>query len=189
MQSPSPFEQRNLLIALGLSLAILLGFHFFYDRPKLEAEHQKQVALTAKQTNQPLSPAQQAATPPAAQKVVERNVVLAEAARVEIKTPRLNGSVNLRGARFDDLELSDYHVAINDQQPVTLLSPAQTVEPYFADFSWISNDAEIKLPDAQTIWQADHDILTPTQPVTLHWDNGQGLRFEQTLKDRRSISV
>ncbi len=182
MQSPSPFEQRNLFIALGLSLAILIGFHFFYDRPRLEAEREKQAAIAAKQISQVPTPAQRAATPPAGEKVVEREAALNDAKRVQIKTPRLQGTLNLRGARFDDLELSDYHVAVNDPSPVTLLSPAQTAEPYFADFSWLSNDAKIKLPDAQSMWQADHETLTPDQPVTLHWDNGQGLRFEQVIK-------
>lgn len=168
-----------MLIALGLSMAILLGFQFFYERPRQQAEHARQAAQLAKQVT--AQPQMATAIEPVPQ-TAERQVVIHESKRISIQTPRLQGSLNLRGARLDDLVLLNYPEKVGDSKPVTLLSPTQTATPYFVDFSWLANDGEIKLPDAQTIWQADAAELTPDHPVTLHWDNGKGLRFEQVLK-------
>ncbi|MGH6885010.1 MAG: membrane protein insertase YidC, partial [Geminicoccales bacterium] len=53
--------------------------------------------------------------------------------------------------------------------------------PYFAEFGWVASDDATAVPARETVWQADREELRPDQPVTLAWDNGQGLRFTRTF--------
>ena len=63
---------------------------------------------------------------------------------------------------------------------VELLQPAGTAKPYYAEFGW-TGAAGVKLPDRESVWTADRQELTPETPVTLRWDNGAGLLFEQHI--------
>ncbi len=101
---------------------------------------------------------------------------------MKIETPSLHGSIDLSGARFDDLTLATYHETVGPKSPeVELLSPTGTQEPYLAELGWVAASPDIKVPGPQTRWTASGGPLTPTNPVTLTWDNGQGLVFTRTI--------
>jgi YidC/Oxa1 family membrane protein insertase len=101
----------------------------------------------------------------------------AESARVQIRTPRVAGSINLTGARVDDLVLiSERETIAADSPPVRLFSPAGTPGSYFAGFGWSGQN--VAVPGPSTVWQANAPQLTPATPVTLSWNNGQGQLFE-----------
>ncbi|HEX7849487.1 MAG TPA: membrane protein insertase YidC, partial [Sphingomonas sp.] len=109
----------------------------------------------------------------------DRNLVLKETAaqRVAIDTPALKGSINLKGARIDDLVLIRYKETIEkNSPPIRLLSPAGTEDAYFAEFGW--QDTGIKPPTPDTVWTATGDVLAPGKPVTLSATNGQGQLFQ-----------
>ena len=168
-------------MAVGLSLAILLGFHYFYERPRIEAWKAQQAAL------QQLPPAKVAdATPaPEADKTaLPREEALAQSKRLPIVSDKLQGSMNLTGGRLDDLTL----LAFADKQgegakPIVLLSPARTEaaqhQTYYAEWGWLGDN--IAVPDAKTVWATTDTSLTPQKPVTLVWENSQGLRFERLV--------
>ncbi len=103
--------------------------------------------------------------------------------RVKIDTPRLHGSIALTGARFDDLTLAKYHETVDPKSPeVVLLSPPGTANPYLAEFGWVAAEpGAVKVPGPDTVWKASDGALTPSNPVTLTWDNGQGLVFTRTI--------
>jgi YidC/Oxa1 family membrane protein insertase len=182
-------EQRNLLIAIALSLGILIGFQFVFQRlhPPVPPHGAPPASGTPASTNAPAkAPAEtQAAKAPgaAAAKSVE---TLAEAVagrpEVRIDTPQLHGSIALKGARFDDLTLATYHETVNPKSPeVVLLSPPGTENPYLAEFGWVAETPSVKVPGPDTLWQASDGPLTPSHPVTLTWDNGEGLVFSRTV--------
>src|SRR6516162_2626519 len=60
-------------------------------------------------------------------------------------------------------------------------SPAGTENPYLAEFGWVAGSPDVKLPGPQTRWESSDGPLTPTSPVTLTWDNGQGLVFSRKI--------
>ncbi len=100
---------------------------------------------------------------------------------MRINTPRLHGSIALRGGRIDDLTLATYHETTDPTSPeVVLLEPSGTGQAYFAEFGWAATPG-VKVPGADTPWTASGGPLTPTSPVTLTWDNGQGLVFTRTI--------
>lgn len=102
--------------------------------------------------------------------------------RITVKTPSLNGSIRIKGARFDYLNLTKYKQTLETDSPdVELLAPSGSATPYFAELGWLSSDAELKLPNSETLWTVRGKELTPQTPVTFEWDNGQGLKFIRTV--------
>jgi YidC/Oxa1 family membrane protein insertase len=100
---------------------------------------------------------------------------------VAIDTPAIAGSINLRGGRIDDVALKNYRETVDPKSPIiVLLSPTGTQNPYYAEFGWIGAQAG-SLPNQNTVWTADKTSLTPGSPVTLTWQNEQGLVFRRTI--------
>src|ERR1700730_11208434 len=189
-------EQRNLLIAIVLSVGILIAFQFGFERlrPPQPPGPPGGAPVTAPATSGPATgsapPALAAASNPGtnapgaapAPAAETRDAALAEQPRVKIDTPRLHGSIDLLGARLDDLTLANYHETVDPNSPeVVLLSPPGTQDPYLAEFGWVAAGPDAKVPGPQTRWTETGGQLTPTNPVTLTWDNGQGLLFTRTI--------
>lgn len=98
--------------------------------------------------------------------------------RIHIKNASLTGSIRVKGARFDNLLLEKYKQTLeNDSPDVELFAPAKTAAPYYAEFSWLSSDSSLRMPDHNTVWTVRGGELTQETPVVLEWNNGQGLKF------------
>ena len=182
-------DNRNLIAAMVLSLAILSGWQVFYVEPQLEAERaiaQQQAELAATD-DLPQASASQAASSDAGVAAVGASQQSSDAAassapRIVISTPKLSGSFSTAGARLDDLVLLDYQTELNDTaEPVRLLHTKDSTLPYFMETGWVSADASQPVPASQTIWQTDDTELTPDKPVRLFWDNQAGLVFERLI--------
>ncbi len=187
-------DNRNMLLAIVLSGVVLLGWNYFYGVPQVEKQRQ-QAQTSAPATAQsgapavPGTPALPGATPnapvtaPAVATTETREAALARGPRVNVDTPRIFGSISLTGGRIDDVSLKAYRETVDPKSPnIVLLQPTNAPNPYYADFGWVSA-AGITTPNAATVWSASATSLTPDKPVTLSWDNGQGMLF------RRIISV
>ena len=125
-----------------------------------------------------------AAAPPGAPSANAPQTVsaaLAASPRVTIDTPSIGGSIDLKGGRIDDVVLKDYRETVDPKSPnVRLFSPPGAPDAYWAETGFVS-PAGGKTPNLDTVWTADHQTLTPTQPVTLTWDNGAGLIFKRVI--------
>ena len=103
--------------------------------------------------------------------------------RLTIETPTLRGSLSLEGGRLDDLTLTQFRQTVDPESPnIDLLHPSGTQQPYYADVGWTAVDRSLALPNAETQWRATGGPMVPGQPVTLTWDNGQGLTFERQIE-------
>jgi len=195
MQSQDPNQQRNLLLAVILSMAVLLGWQLFYAGPKMKEEqerHRIQQELAqqsaSKEAAKPASPS--ATSPnagagtaiPGAAPATSGEDAIKTSPRLAIDTPSVKGSIALRSGRFDDLVLVKYHETVDPKSPnVVLLAPNDSAHPYFAEFGWVpAAGSNLKVPDRDTLWQGG-GTLTPATPVTLTWDNGQGVTFKRTI--------
>jgi YidC/Oxa1 family membrane protein insertase len=191
-------DNRNTILAVILSGLVLIAWQYFYNVPQMEKQRAQQQAQAELQKNapQPTPTASPSATPqsgatpapaaPAAanQPVVARDTAIAATPRVKIDTPRLSGSIALKGGRIDDLALVQYRETVNpNSPPIILFSPSGTAEPYYAEFGWVpATGVSAKLPDSSTVWQQDGTgSLTQSTPVVLKYDNGEGLTFRRTI--------
>ncbi|MGH6840059.1 MAG: membrane protein insertase YidC [Methylocella sp.] len=191
-------ETKNIIIATCLSLLVVLAWDAFYNRPHLDKERQTQAEMHARVTPG-ARPGQQADNSQAARSQVpgvsapaqggalvsqkSRADALAESPRVKLDAPAIYGSIALKGGRIDDVSFKDYRETVDPNSPnIILLSPVGSPLPYYAEAGFISDPgANPVLPGPDTLWQADHDTLTETSPVTLTYDNGQGLVFHRKI--------
>ncbi|WBV41649.1 membrane protein insertase YidC [Pseudoroseomonas cervicalis] len=174
-------DQKRLLAAIAISIGILLAF----DLWKRET--------TPPAPDAPAAVTQQAPTPTAPAAVAPANPGSGEAAvaaqanrpppqRLRVESPRVSGSILLRGARLDDLVLKDYRETTAASSPlVRMFAPREELQPYFAQWGWSSADGRTRVPDNETDWTASGGPLGPDSPVTLSWENGQGQTFQIVL--------
>ena len=201
-------DNRNMILAIVISAAILFGYEFFFvERAPMPEQAAGQTnAQTGSQTGAPtgvtapngsdatlpvpkdagqMTPESTApgAIPGTAPTAIHRAAALAQGPRIQISSPRLIGSIALRGARIDDLTLTGYRETLKkDSAEVTTLNPKGAKGAFFAEFGWVgSKGSATVLPGPDTLWQANRKTLTPETPVTLRWDNGQGFTFIRTI--------
>ncbi|KKB06977.1 insertase [Devosia geojensis] len=187
-------DNRNVILAIVLSMIVLFGWQFFIAGPQLERSMQE--AELAQQQQSELdaglaTPSQtaegQPATAPATgtQTFADRASAIAATQRLTIDTGDLAGSINLTGARLDDLELKSYRETVEPDSPIiTLLSPSGAPGGYYVEQGFVpASGANIAVPNGDTVWTLEGEAtnLTAGAPVTLVWDNGQGLVFRRTF--------
>ncbi|WP_376989231.1 membrane protein insertase YidC [Bosea sp. R86505] len=200
-------DNRNLLLAITLSVVVLFGWQYFYGVPQMEK--QKQIAQQNQQAQSQTAPVPAPGSAPAPAAVpgqtvapavapatgvaLTRDQALAQSPRVRIETPKIAGSIALTGARLDDVSLKAYRETVDPNSPIiVLLSPLGGPNGYYSDFGWVAGPgAAVALPNASTVWTADAQVLTPAKPLTLTWDNGQGLLFRRivTVDDNAMFQV
>jgi YidC/Oxa1 family membrane protein insertase len=196
-------DNRNFILAIVLSMVIILGWNYFYAQPMLEKQRQQteQSRKPPQALPGPPAPAQPApqqpgsqaqAVPPAAEPSVApapgvpqpRETVLQQTPRLPIRTASLEGSINLKGGALDDLRLTRYRETVDPKSPtIVLLSPSGSVGGFFAEHGFSQPaGSNFKLPNKDTVWTAPPGaVLGVEKPVTLTYDNGQGLIFRRTI--------
>ncbi|MSP33741.1 MAG: membrane protein insertase YidC [Rickettsiales bacterium] len=191
-------NNKNILFATLISMAILLGWTWFYEKPRIEqkevarqifAEQQQLELAKAAASGKVAEPVKAKASDVSSPKVPEgktailalknRKEILASTKneRIKIESENLHGSLLLKGARFDDLTLAKYFKENDKKEEVVLFAPSDSKERYFTDFGWISSDTALDMPKPDSLWKASSAQLTPEHPVTLSWKNKQNVEF------------
>jgi YidC/Oxa1 family membrane protein insertase len=193
-------DNRNTILAVILSGLVLIGWQYFFNIPQMEKQRaaeraQSELVKPAQQAGTAAAPttapqtgaapnAPAANQPAAATPAVTREAAVAAGPRIKIDTPRVSGSIALKGARIDDISLVQFRDTVDPQSPaIVLFSPSGTASPYYAEFLWIpASGSTAKIPGSDTVWQQEgSNSLTPTTPVILKYDNGDGLTFRRTI--------
>lgn len=188
-------EQKNLIMALGLSFAFMYLYTTFYLEPKMEAERAAyELQVAAEQKKNGGNP--KVAVPKGSQAPVlgsDNNALksvattladaLSDTNRIRIETPELVGSMSLRGAIIDDLSLVNHKVTMDlDSDLIRLMTPAgvKGEKAYYARFGWMDQQSR-DMTTEKTLWTADKNLLTPSSPVTLSFTNASGVTFKQRI--------
>ena len=198
-------DSKNTILAIVLSGLVLLVWQYFFGLPYLEKQKQAQqqpqqqsqpVAGSPQRPQEPGSGAQLPTTPVTGQPEhpISRAEALAKSPRIEVDTPRIRGSIALAGGRIDDVALKQYHESVDPNSPdIELLSPSGSPHPFYAEFGWLAPaGSAMKLPSPETVWrQQGSGSLGVDRPVTLVWDNREGLEFRRTISvdDKYLFSV
>ena len=192
-------DQKNTILAIVLSAIVLFGWEYFYAAPQKQRQEalQRQAQTTQLQPGpqstpqatpqpspgaQPPAPTQSGAPIPAEHR--SREAIIASTERIPIDTPRIKGSVALKGGRIDDVSLVQYHETVDPNSPaIVLFSPSGSPHAYYSEFGWLTTaGATVKIPGPDTLWkQESSGSLGPEHPITLVYDTGEGLVFRRTI--------
>jgi YidC/Oxa1 family membrane protein insertase len=167
-------EQRNFFILFFIVFVSFWGYEYFFPHttPTETAQH-KPVESAAPVVDEKII-------------AVPKDVALRDGQRVSINTPSFSGSINLKGARFDDIVLNKYKETVDPNSAnVDLLNPENTEKPFYVEFGWTSvlesNKKFVTFPTETSEWKSNHDVLTPEQPLILTWKSPEGIIFERHI--------
>jgi len=165
-------DQKNLLLAILASLVVLLGFQLLFPTEKAPQNSSVQ------EKENSFAPIPDVVT----EMPKARNEIISESERININNQYITGSITLTGARIDDIILKNYFIDLSpNSESVKYLSPKGSNDSYFAEYGWVSTNKSIELPDSNTLWTSDKNIINPNSPVILSWDNGSGLIFKRKI--------
>ena len=173
-------NQKNLLIAVVLSVVILVGFDFFFKPKKPFEENSVEQA----QMNQREDSGEDVNLPSINSQIenkVNKDDKLVEE-RITFNSKRLSGTINLIGATMDDLSLKDYFETINKESKIKILNPVSSTSPYFLRIGWASPDKSVKLPNKDSRWKSLKKSYSENEKIELEWNNGEGLTFFRTIE-------
>ena len=178
-------DTRNLIAAICLSMSVLIGYQILFGEPA-QQNVKKEQQLVDKNNE------------PSIELPKDNNTSLTEVTkktrnidRINIVNDELQGSISLLGARIDDLVLKNYRKTLDpESDQIRFLKKIDEREPFFIQLGWSSPNKN-KVPNGNTVWKGSKSSLDPNNPVTLTWNNGEGLNFSQiiSIDDNYMIKV
>ncbi len=170
-------ETRGLFLAIILSTVAILLVNWIWPSTQNASSATPEVHTVADEPSASILKEDDLYTPSNKQSET-LDETLKKDKRIDIANAKIIGSIRLKGARFDNLLLSEYKQTLDpNSEDVELLMPSGTSSPYYSEFGWLSNNQQLKLPNSSTLWKAVGKKLTPESPITLEWNNDQGLKF------------
>ena len=169
-------DTKNVIAAISLSAAVIILYSLFFAPSPNELK---------KIDEQKSSMSSEAPELEESEKIVElsRDQALKESNRVEFENQNIKGSISLMGGTIDDLIFKNYTETLDGKNKITLLNPKKYSEGYFVETGWVSSSKNIELPNSNTNWKVEgNNKLTPGNPVTLVWNNNQGINFKKKIK-------
>jgi len=176
-------NQKNLFLAIIISMAIIFGFQLLVPQPERtpiteDTNTQDSVSLDIQSATSAI--------------LLDRDQVLEETVRVTFDNSKIKGSINLEGGIIDDLVLEEYRETLDPTSDfITYLNPHGSQDAYYLDTGWVSPDSAIELPNNKSVWKADKSSIGMNDPVKLTWQNSQNITFEKiiTLDEHYLFSV
>ncbi|MDA7606214.1 membrane protein insertase YidC [Pelagibacteraceae bacterium] len=176
-------ENKNVFIAIALSMSVLLFWSAFVDPPQpIDAQNQKVSG------NQPENKVTDNGIVPSIDgTIVKENISRADSLkktnRIFLENNKIKGSISLEGATIDDLSFKNYTVDIKSDDIVQFLNPKETKNGYFAETGWASIGNKIKVPTSKSVWSVvGNKVLSVNRPITLEWNNGSNLIFRKKIE-------
>jgi len=170
---------KNVLLAIVLSTLVLVVWATFFETPIVEQQSTENQITK----NEDLSSPSIDEGEKEIKNEITRNDVINNTNRIKVENENIKGSISLQGAIIDDIIFKNYNETLNGENKVTFLNPKNSSEEYFIETGWASSGNEkIKLPLGDSIWKVKgNSTLTPNNPVTIEWDNGDGLIFAKKI--------
>ncbi len=181
-------ETRNLVAAISLSMAVLIGYQLLFVEPKKDiAQNENIVKESNDSSNIPIP--QNLDNGIVASDTTETKSSNKPVPRISMISKEVSGSISLKGARIDDITLTQYKETLEpESELIKLLLKSNGDSPYFIEFGWSSSDG-IKVPNGKSLWKSSSNILSPDKNITLKWDNGENITFYQDISVDDSFMI
>ena len=181
-------NQKNLLLAVVFSIAVLFGFDFFFGPNKTVQKdniiHNSE-SLKNDKSSSIDTEAPSIKSPPSLS--VKQNNNYNEK-RINFKANRIEGSINLFGATIDEIILSDYFETIKKEKKIKLIQKENSNSPYFLRMGWASTDKKLMLPNKDSLWKSKTKINN-NDPLAIEWASNQGLKINRKISFDKNFMI
>ena len=169
-------ETRNLVAAICLSMAVLIGYQMLFGKvPEEQINTNKENSKVTETNNESSIDLPKEETEELF--VEKKKKTFKKVPRVKILNKELIGSISLIGARIDDLTLVNYRKTLDpESDQIRFLKKINGEQPFFAQFGWSSPD-DVQVPNGNTVWESSGNLISPDRSITLRWENDQGIKF------------
>ncbi len=181
-------ETRNLVAAISLSMAVLIGYQLLFVEPKKDIPQNENIVKESNDSSNIPIP-QNLDNGIVASDTTETKSSNKPVPRISMISKEVSGSISLKGARIDDITLTQYKETLEpESELIKLLLKSNGDSPYFIEFGWSSPDG-IKVPNGKSLWKSSSNILSPDKNITLKWDNGENITFYQDISVDDSFMI
>ena len=171
-------DTKNVIAAISLSAAVIIIYGLFFA-PNPELNIRKNLDQDVKKVEQTDTPSIEIT-----EKIsnISRSEAINKSNRIRFENENIIGTINLNGAIVDDLTFKKYTEKLDGKDNVVLLNPKNVENGYYVETGWVTNNKNINLPSANTLWEIDgNEKLTPNSSVKLKWSNNSGIKFEKII--------
>ena len=177
-------DNRNVFVAIALSMSVLLFWGAFFETPKNNNENQTNKQIEKKDNSiQPSANQAPEINQLNIEKKISRNESIKKSDRIKIENNNIIGSISLEGGLIDDISFKNHKQKVDGDKNIEFLNPSQTENGFYVESGWASIGNEVKVPTKNSKWQVEgNKILTNTSPVTLKWNNQEGVIFKKKIE-------
>ena len=173
-------DNKNVFVAIALSMSVLLFWGAFFETPRQEQKIIDNTKIEKRDQTNNIVPN---LNPEIIKEKISREDSLVKSNRIIIENDKVLGSLSLQGAIIDDLSFKNYKKELGSDKKVVLLNPKETEDGYFIETGWTSVGNKINVPKIDTTWQVKgNKILNKDKPITLEWNNNEGLIFRKIIE-------
>ena len=171
---------RNVFVAIALSMSVLLFWGAFFETPKKTSQQQINQKVEQKSDQNTVAPT---ISQPQIIKKITREESINTSKRIKIENGSVVGSINLKGALIDDISFKKHKQKVEDGKNIVFLNPSDTENGFFIETGWTSIGNKIKVPTKETEWTVKgNNILSDSSPIVLQWNNKEGVTFEKRIE-------
>ncbi len=173
-------DNRNVFVAIALSMSVLLFWGAFFETPRKTAEQNTTQQVEQNNNKSSIAPT---INQPVIIKKITREEAINKSKRITIENDSIIGSLSLKGALIDDISFKKHKQKVVDGENSIFLYPSETENGFFIETGWTSIGNKIKVPSNNSIWTVkDNNNLTEKSPVIIQWDNKEGIVFEKKIE-------
>ena len=171
---------RNVFVAIALSMSVLLFWGAFFETPKRNSEQQINQKVEQKTKQNSIAPT---IDQPKIIKKLTREESINTSKRIKIENGSVIGSINLKGALIDDISFKKHKQKVEDGKNIIFLNPSDTENGFYIETGWTSIGNKIKVPTKESEWTVKgNNVLSDNSPVILQWNNKEGVTFEKRIE-------
>jgi len=162
-------DNKNVFVAIALSMSVLLFWGAFFETPRKSLDQQSNTKIEKKSDQESISPT--ISQPQVVTKLTrEESISMSE--RVTIENNSIIGSINLKGALIDDISFKKHKQKVEDNKNIIFFNPSDTENGFYIETGWTSIGDKVKIPTRDSIWTVKgNNVLSDTSPIILQWNN------------------
>ena len=178
-------DNKNVFVAIALSMSVLLFWGAFFETPKNQIEQKTNNQIQEKTENSITPSTNRAPTinQLTVEKKVSRDESINNSDRIRIENENIIGSISLEGGLIDDISFKNHKQKVEGSKNIEFLNPAQTENGFYAESGWASIGNKIKVPTKNSKWKNEgNKVLTDKSPIILKWNNNEGVIFKKKIE-------